>query len=251
MSAIHLSDSGKITQLYEHLELFSAGDPPRHTLFVLGRQSLMEVETIDQLLQMDRETDQLLIIDPPADVDTRFQLAGNVAVLFTGALQDVGVPALETKAGGIAHIRMGEHFLDIYSQPESNIVHLPAVGVLCGGYFGSDSALPRVAAGSDGRLELDTLRLLAQLVKQGRMQFYLPHEGEPLREVVEVMQRLAADVAYLHGLRRAVPAAMQAGDNLEQIMAVADSLLPADRRSARCKMQHQANIQSIYSANSR
>ena len=250
MSAIHFSDPGKITQLYEHLELFSEGAPARHTIFVLGRQSLMEVETIDQLLQMDREADQLLIIDPPPDIGARFQVEGNVAALFTGVAQDVGLPKLETKAGGVAHIRMGEHFLDIYSQTESNIIHLPAVGVICGGHFGSDSVLPTVAAGSDGGAELDTLRLLAQLVKQGRMQLYIPREGELLSVVVDVMLRLAGDVAYLHGLRRVIPPAVQAGDSLAQLLGMADSLLPTDRRSASCEARHLENLRTIYNAHS-
>ena len=68
-------------------------------------------------------------------------------------------------AGGVAHIRIGEHFLDVYSQQAGAIVHLPAIGVLLGGVYGSDVVPPQIAAGSDGEEELDTLRLIARLLK--------------------------------------------------------------------------------------
>ncbi len=114
----------KITQLYEHLELFSEGEPPRHTLFVLGRPTLAERNPLQAT------PDQLLIIDPPANVSTRFRVEGNVATLFTGPVVETGFPLLQTEAGGVAHIRIGEHYLDLYSQPQSNVIQLPALGVL-------------------------------------------------------------------------------------------------------------------------
>ena len=54
---IVLSDStpgsgGKVTQLYPGLELFSEGEPPRHTLFVLGKAPLSVVNAEpDQLAE--------------------------------------------------------------------------------------------------------------------------------------------------------------------------------------------------------
>src|SRR3954469_22840240 len=120
------TEPGKITQLYRYLELFSEGLPPRHTLFVLapggGPINLSGGVTNE---------DQLLIIDPPADVSQRFRLGDFVAALFAGEPQPSTVPLVQAAPGGIARLRIGDHFLDIYSQKHGSIVHLPALGVIC------------------------------------------------------------------------------------------------------------------------
>jgi len=230
----------KIVQLFEHLELFSAGQPPQHTLFILGRAPL------SPLTALQPPRDQLLLIDPPADVRQRFKLDGDVAVLFTGAPQDVGLPQVQTVAGGVAHLRVGEHFLDIYTQSQSAVIYLPALGLLCGGSFGSDATLPILAAGSDGSEELDTLRLLARLVKQSRFQLYIPQIGALSHVQTEVMARLAQDVGYLHTLRRVVPAIRQRGEEFSAVLAVADSLLPEGKHSELCRKIHLGNLEKLF-----
>jgi len=230
----------KIIQLFEHLELFSEGEPAQHTLFILGRTPLAQLGASQPPLE------QLLLIDPPPDVRQRFKLEGDVAVLATGAPLDVGLPQLQTVAGGVAHLRVGEHFLDIYTQSQGAVVHLPALGILCGGLFGSDAALPRLASGSTGDEELDTLRLLARLVKQSRLQLYIPQRGALSSNQTEIMQRLAQDVAYLHTLRRIVPALVQRGGALTALLQLADSLLPEERRSPHCQETHLVNLQTLY-----
>lgn len=237
--------SAKITQLFARLELFSAGEPPSHTLFVQGEPTLAEHNP----LQPAQE--QLLLIDPPADVAERFRLPSQTAVLFTGEPTAVGLSLLETKSGGVAHLRIGEHFLDLYSQADSAVVYLPALGIICGGSFGSDAILPAVAPSSTGAQELDTLRLLAQLVKQRRFQLYIPRIGTLSSSPVEMMERLAADVAYLHGLRRIVLPVAQQGQPVAQIEAIAASLLPAARRTLVCQEQHHTNVHRLYIASFR
>lgn len=234
--------SAGITRLYEHLELFSEGDPPRHTLFVLGRPTLAEQNPLQPT------NEQRLIIDPPFDVAERFRLDGDIAVLSTGATVAVALPQVQTTAGGIAHIRVGAHYLDIYSQRQSNVVHLPALGILCGGSFGSDLLVPTVGAGSDGSEELETLRLLAQLVKARNFQLYIPRCGAMSQDRIAVMQRLAADVAYLHEVRRVVSGLAERGESEEVIETIAPTLLPEQRQSALSEEIHHANLQSIYNS---
>lgn len=231
----------KITQLYEHLELFSEGEPPRHTLFVLGRPTLAERNPLQAA------PDQLLIIDPPANVSTRFRIEGNVATLFTGPVVETGFPLLQTEAGGVAHIRIGEHYLDLYSQPQSNVIQLPALGVLCGGAFGSDVLPPTIAATSDGDDELATLRLLASLIKGRRLQLYIPAVGTLGRDIIETMGRLAADVAYLHELRRVISPLVERGESAEVVETIAPTLLPS-RWRASGEPIHLANLQALYTA---
>ncbi|MEZ4725822.1 MAG: hypothetical protein R3E79_01670 [Caldilineaceae bacterium] len=190
--------------------------------------------------------DQLLLIDPPADVATRFRLPTETAVLFTGEPTATGLTQVETKAGGVAHLRIGEHFLDLYAQQSSAVVSLPALGLICGGSFGSDVLLPAVAAHSTGEQELETLRLLAQLLKQRRFQLYIPRIGALSSSPVETMERLAADVAYLHSLRRVVLPIAQQEEPFSQIEAVAPSLLPSARRSVPCQAQHLINLRRLY-----
>ena len=224
----------KITQLYERLELLSEGDPPRHTLFVMAR-----------LLGMP---DRLLLIDPPADVGERFSLAEENAVLFTGPSVETGLPALQTQPGGVAHLSIGAHLLDIYSQQNGNVIYFPTLGVLCGGEFGSDLALPQLAPGSDGSDEIESLRLLAQTVKQRRMDLFIPRVGSLGRDRVEVMGRLAGDVGYLHGLRRVIPAAASSGEALERVEQLAAALLPEKRRTPFCWEIHEENIERLWRA---
>lgn len=234
--------SAKITQLFEQLELFSAGEPPVHTLFIQGQPTLAEHNPLQPALE------QLLLIDPPIDVAERFRLPSTVAVLFTGAPNTVALPQIQTEPGGVAHLRIGQHFLDLYSQQGSTIVSLPALGIICGGAFGSDVSLPVVVAQSTGEPELASLRLLAQLVKQRRFQLYIPHVGALSSNPVEIMERLAADVAYLHGVRRVVLPLAQQGEAFGQIEPVADSLLPPLRRTAACQAQHLTNLRHLYAA---
>lgn len=230
----------RITQLYPRLELLSEGDPPdgppAHTLFVMAR--------------LLGTPDRLLLIDPPADVAERFTLAEENAVVFTGAPVETGLPALQTQPGGVAHISIGEHLLDVYSQETGNVVYFPTLGLLCGGEFGSDLALPRLAAGSDGSDAIETLRLLAQIVKQRRMDLFIPHMGSLGRDRVEVMGRLAADVSYLHGLRRTVSAAAQQGEALERVEQLAAALLPENRRTPFCRKIHEENVERLWQVTS-
>ena len=233
-----------ILQLYQDLELFTEGLPPANSLFVLGR-SLGVVPD-----QVGLWRDQLLVVDPPPDLETRFRLDGDVAVLYTSEeaeRQDAaGGPAhVQTMAGGVAHIRIGEQFLDIYSQRAGAVVHLPAIGVLLGGMYGSDVVPPRLAAGSDGEEELDTLRLIARILKGHHFQLYIPHLGAMVQDKLAVMERLAADVAYLHGLRRVVPALVQRGESWEMVEAVGESLLPAAMQSPAAKAVHTANLRTL------
>ncbi len=224
----------KITQLFDQLELYSEGDPPRHSLFVLAR--------------LLGSLDKLLIIDPPADVSARFGVAEETAVLFTGAAQDVGLPRVQTRPEGVAHINVGQHLLDIYSQQHANLVYFPAMGVLCGGTFGSDLALPELAAGSDGEDEIESLRLLARLLKGRRLQLYIPRIGSASSDKVEVMGRLAADVSYLHGLRRAVSQAATERAFWMQSQQIAAALLPENRCTPATVVTHRQNIERLYNA---
>lgn len=244
-TASSAAQSTKIVQLFEHLELFSEGQPQQHTLFILGRAP------VQPLTALQPPRDQLLLIDPPADVSQRFTLEGNVAVLFTSAPQEVGLPQVQTVAGGVAHLRVGDHFLDIYTQSQSAVVYLPALGVLCGGSFGSDATLPVLAAGSDGSEELDTLRLLARLVKQSRFQLYIPQVGTLSAIQTEVMARLAQDVGYLHTLRRVVPAIVERGEEFSTLLALADALLPEGKQAELCHKIHLANLEKLYQSHAR
>ena len=224
----------KITQLFEQLELYSEGEPPSHSLFVLAR--LLGTE------------DRLLIIDPPADVSARFGVAEETATLSTCAGQDVGLPRVQTLPGGVAHINVGQHLLDVYSQRHATLVHFPAIGILCGGTFGSDLALPQLGEGSDGEDEIESLRLLARLVKGRRLQLYIPHTGSISSDKVEVMRRLAADVSYFHGLRRTISQAAAEGVFWSRSEQIAESLLPENRRAPAAVAIHAQNIERLYNA---
>ncbi|MEZ4865303.1 MAG: hypothetical protein R3C14_28595 [Caldilineaceae bacterium] len=233
------SSVSKITQLYAELELFSLGEPPQHTLFILDRTLAAAIAAAEPAQE------QLLVIDPPVDVAQRFRLADDTAALFTGEQQPVGLPLVETRPGGVAHLRVGQHFLDLYSQRHTNIICLPALNILCGGDFGSDACLPAVATGSNGDDELETLRLLARLVKQRPLQLYIPRVGALSKNAVEVMERLAANVAYLHSLRRALLPLAQRQAPLTEITALAPSLLPAAYRATN-ETRHLENLRRLY-----
>jgi len=214
------------------LELLSEGDPPYHSLFVMAR--------------LLGDPDRLLLIDPPVDVRERFSLAEENAVLFTGAVAETGLPAVQTRPGGVAHLSVGQHLLDIYSQQNGNVVYFPALGVLCGGEFGSDLLLPLLAPGADGSDAIETLRLLAQLVKQRRLDVYIPRVGSLCRDRVEVMGRLAADVSYLHGLRRLVSDSVAQGQPLERIEQQAAALVPEKRHTPLCWEIHGENVERLW-----
>jgi hypothetical protein len=231
----------RILQLYQDLELFSEGDPQANSLFVLGR-SLGVVPD-----QVGLWRDQLLVIDPPADLAARFRLDGDVAVLATsGAAELPGdLARVATERGGVAHIRIGEHFLDIYAQAAGCVVHLPAIGVLLGGVYGSDVTPPHLAPGSDGEEELDTLRLIARILKSHHFQLFIPRLGTMARDKLAVMERLAADVAYLHGLRRVIPALVARGESWAMIETVGDSLLSSAMQSPAAQQVHTANLRTL------
>mgnify|MGYP005843856617 CR=1 FL=1 len=225
----------QILQLYQNLELFSEGTPASNSLFVMG-------QSVDAA---GRPRNHLLIVDPPVDAAERFRLEEDVAALYTGDRPRALLAQVELIAGGVAHLCVGEHFLDVYAQKAGVVVYLPAVGVLLSGDYGSDALPPRIVPGSDGGDELETLRLLARLIKHDNFQLCVPHVGSPVKEKPNVMERLAADVAYLHGLRRVVPGLLQRGEPLETIERIADSLLPADRQSEAAQAVHAANLSAL------
>ncbi len=228
----------RITQLYAHLELLSEGNPPANTLFVMGRDG---IPTPDALLGRS----QLLVVDPPDDLVTRFRLEDDAAVIFTGAPRSVGLPVVQTVAGGVAHLRIGDHFLDIYVQQSGVVLHIPALGIIAGGGFGSDCLPPALGESSTGETELETLRLLARLLKARNFQLYIPASGATSQDRTAVMERLASDVAYLHGLRRVIPPLIQRGEPLETVERITDSLLPANCRSPRAEAIHEQNVQTL------
>jgi hypothetical protein len=237
----------RILQLYQDLELLSEGEPSANTLFVLGRSLGYAPD------QAGIWRDQLLVIDPPDDLPARFRLEGDVAVLFTAVRSDAaaalaGLARVQTQPGGLAHIRLGEHFLDIYSQQAGSVVHLPALGILLGGVYGSDMVPPRLAAGSDGEDALDTLRLIARILKSHHFQLYIPRIGALCEDKLRIMERLAADVAYLHGLRRVIPPLAQRGAGWETVEAAGASLLPAALQTPAAEAIHSANLRTLYAA---
>ena len=243
----------QITQLYTHIELFRSGTPINNALFILSRDnafSLTNPTLADGALtdSTDDSADQLLIIDPPADAATRFSLSGQVAALFTGPSQQIGLTLMQTQRGGEAHIRIGDHYLDIYSFLESNIVHLPALGILCGGGFGSDALPPALAISSDGGEELDMLRLLARLIKQHRLQLFIPHTGSLQSNELDVMKALADDVAYLHRTRRFVTDLAGQGEKLSTILATGHDLLPTKYADPTAAEIHRRNLQILFTA---
>ena len=243
LSPLSQAEQGKITQLYRYLELYSEGDPPRHSLFVFAPAA--GPISLGSGLPSD---DQLLIIDPPADINQRFKLGTQTAALFTGAPTATSIALLQTVPGGVAHLRIGEHFLDVYSQRYGAVVHLPALGVICGGEFGSDQTVPRLAAASDGSDELETLRLLARLLKQHRLAFYIPRIGSEMSDKFAVMGKLAEDVGYINNLRRVITPLALRGESMEAVSDVAETILPRDRRTPLGLATHNHNVNSLAQA---
>lgn len=192
--------------------------------------------------------DELLLVDPPDDAATRFTLPARTAAVQTETAPAAGLSILETQPGGIAHVRIGDHLLDIYAQQGATVVHIPALGILCGGAFGSDQMVPRLAQGSDGSEELATLRLLARLVRDRRVQLFVPRQGALIHERMQMMERLADDVAYVHGLRRVVPLLAHDGQGMNAGLAMADTLLPAGRGSPSARAVNAANIHTVFLA---
>ena len=230
-----------ITQLYPHIELLSEGNPPQHSLFLLGRTPL----------SIGQAQDEFLLIDPPSDVTSRFRLEGRVAALYTGETHHPGVAVVHSLPGGLAHVRIGDHLLDIYSQKGRAVVHLPALGVICAGDLGSDATLPAVAESTNGDEELAALRLLARQVRGRKLQLFIPSVGALSNDLVEVMERLAEDVAYLHSLRRVIPAMVRSGDPLDAALALADTLLPINRRTPRCQAINRENVRRLFVSSGR
>ena len=234
----------RILQLYQDLELFSEGDPPANALFVLGR-SLGVVPD-----QAGLWRDQLLIVDPPPNLEARFRLEGDVAVLYTTeetGRQDApgGFARVQTMAGGVAHIRIGEQFLDIYSQRARRRRSPARYRRAVRRCVRQRRCATAPGRGLDGEEELDTLRLIARILKGHHFQLYIPYLGAMVQDKLAVMERLAADVAYLHGLRRVIPALVARGESWEMIETVGESLLPAAMQSPAAKAVHTANLRTL------
>lgn len=243
----------EILQLYNELELLRLDQPPRHTLFVLGREP-------------DPTTpDRLLLIDPPPDLHSRFRVEGDVAILLSHTPRQQGkedageldAPRLETQPGGTAHIRLGNHFLDIFTQQYYSVVFLPALGILYSGVFGSDVDLPCLPPVNHGTKQeseaiedamvedaIATVRLLASLAKSRAVKLLIPRMGELAEDTVPIMERLAADVAYLHNLQRLTPA-IQKETNDDRLAALAATLLPSTRRSETAQATNLHNLQVL------
>lgn len=244
LSPLSQAEQGKITQLYRYLELYSEGSPPRHSLFIFAPAA-----GPIKLGSSASSEDQLLIVDPPADISQRFKLGNQTAALLTSTAEATTPIALvQTVPGGVAHLRIGEHFLDVYSQRYGAVVHLPALGVICGGEFGSDQTVPRLAAASDGSDELEALRLLARLLKQHRLAFYIPRVGSEIVDKYVAMGKLAEDVGYINNLRRVITPLALRGESMEAVNDVAESLLPRERRTPLGLATHNHNVNSLAQA---
>jgi hypothetical protein len=146
----------------------------------------------------------------------------------------------------ITHIRLGEQYVDVHPQVRGAVVCLPALGILCSGRFGSATTLPLLAEDSDGEEELQTLLLLARLTRQQRLQLLIPQIGQPIADKVTALSQLAADVAYLHALRRVVPPLAWRGDPLDEVLAAATAVPPPERRGDVALAAHHANVAQLY-----
>ena len=105
-----------------------------------------------------------------------------------------------------------------------------------------------LAPGSDGTEELETLRLLARLVKERERLLYIPRTGSLSEDKVTVMTRLAEDVAYLHGLRRTIPGAVQRREELPAVQRASLALMPENRRTPLCAAIHRRNVATLFQA---
>lgn len=159
-------------------------------------------------------------------------------MLFTGAPRSVGLPVVQTMAGGVAHLRIGDHFLDIYAQVGAVALHIPALGVIAGGSFGSDCLPPLLGEKSAGEAELDTLRLLARLLKARNFQLYIPAGG-----TTTTAPRSWSGWRGMWPISTPAPrdsAAGQHGEALETVERISDSLLPTHCQSPRGVAIHRA-----------
>ncbi len=190
--------------------------------------------------------DELLLVDPPEDVRNRFTLPDRVVAVSTTGAAPAGLTTLDSQPGGVAHLRIGEHLVDLHTFANRTVVHLPAVGLLCAGEFGQHDLPPRLQHGESGEEELAVLRLLARIVRERRIQLFLPHTGEPVGDILQVMSALAEDVGYIHSLRRNVNAIARSRDGLNAALAVADSLLPPHWSTPQAKVINADNISTIY-----
>ncbi len=185
----------EIQRLFPGIELYSAGDPPAHTLFVLGRGLAPPLGA----------GDELLLIDPPADC-SGFALPERTAALWTQpdaeSVAAPGVARIQTRPGGVAHIRVADHLLDLYTFAGVTLVHLPALHLLCSGPFGSGETLAQARAVDDPSAALEALRLAARLVREGRVQLLIPAHGALAHGSLAAMERLADDVAGLRPIEK-------------------------------------------------
>jgi hypothetical protein len=190
--------------------------------------------------------DELLLVDPPDDVRSRFTLPDRVAAVVTSGAVPAGLATLDSQPGGVAHLRIGEHLVDLHAFPHRTVVHLPAVGLLCVGEFGQRELPPRLQQGESGEEELAVLRLLARIVRERHIQLLLPRTGEPIGDIMQMMSALAEDVGYIHAVRRNVNAIARSRDGLNAALAVADSLLPPHWSTPQAKAVNASNISTIY-----
>ncbi len=167
-------------------------------------------------------------------------------MVFTGEPLPVNLPLVHTVPGGVAHIRLGDHYVDIYSQKHSNVVVLPALGIICSGQFASNVSLPLIAAGSDGTDELDTCLILARLLKQHRLQLIIPRTGGLTQAKEQALDLLATDVSYLHGLRRVIPPLAQRQEPLDLVQTRSATLIPRERSTPTAEAVHRANVTRLY-----
>ncbi|OUC06391.1 hypothetical protein RY27_21305 [Litorilinea aerophila] len=84
-------------------------------------------------------------------------------------------------------------------------------------------------------------------MKGHRLQIYVPRTGDLGTDKFQVMQRLAADVAYLHGLRRVVSAAVSRGEDPGAIQALAVTLLPTSWQTPQGQQVHARNVDNFLS----
>ena len=80
------------------------------------------------------------------------------------------------------------------------------------------------------------------------LQLYIPRAGSVSSDKVEVMGRLAADVAYIHGLRRTISQAAAANEFWSHSEEITEKLLPENRRTPTAVTTHRQNLERLYNA---
>lgn len=223
-----------IARLYPSIELYSEGDPALNTLFVLGHTQ-----------SGPPGIEEMLLVDPPEDVARRFRLPERSAAAFTGAPVDTGLPAVAHSDDGERHVRFGEKLVDLYFHEHGALILLPELGILCCGMMGSDVLPPVVGPGSDGQAELDALRIAARLMRTSGVQLLIPRCGEPVSGRPAIGERLANDVAYLHGLRRTLLPLRAHPPEVEDVKGLAAALLPEPWTTSYARQVHAANVRSM------